>query len=129
MRIVRNIVFVIALLMIGYDAIVQYYSSQRRAILQENSKIMRSVEFECPERMQAKIELWGKMGYSRTCVNLRHGKWEAWEAGFKQIDGYYDHGKAHGTWVFYNSDGSVSKEIEYNQGVEIARSSTVKEGD
>ncbi len=129
MSIVRNIVFIIALLIIGYDAIVRYYSSQRSASVRETWESMKSSELECPEGMEVRTERWAQAGYSRTCVNLRHGKWEAWELGFKRIDGYYDHGKEHGTWVFYKSDGSVSKEIEYNQGFEIARSSTVNEGD
>ncbi len=112
MSIVRNVVFIIALLIIGYDAIKQYYLSQRNASVRETRESMRSSEFECPEGMEVRTEGWWKMGYSRFCVNLKHGKWEAWELGYKHIDGYYDHGKRHGTWVYYNSDGSVSKEIE-----------------
>lgn len=129
MNVVRNIVLIIAVLIIGYYAVVSYLLSQGSASLQETWKKMKSRKLQCPARMEVRTERWAQVGYSRTCVNLRHGTWEAWEEGSKRIDGYYEHGQKHGTWVFYNSDGSVSKEIEYNQGTEVPSSSVVKESE
>jgi len=81
---------------------------------------MKSADFECPVGMEARTDRWSRLGYSRTCVNPRHGRWEAWSDGYKHIDGYYEHGKKHGRWIFYNPDGSVSKEVEYDRDAEVS---------
>lgn len=77
-------------------------------------------EFTCPEGTELKIERWSKLGYSRICTPLKHGKWEAWSEGYKNIDGNFINGEEDGIWVWYNKDGSVYKKIEYNQGKEIS---------
>lgn len=79
---------------------------------------MKGDIFECPPGLEEKTERWSKLGYSRSCVKPKHGKWEAWSEGYKHIDGFYHNGKKHGNWVFYNSDGSVSQEITYKDGKE-----------
>ncbi len=80
---------------------------------------MKDGVFECPPGLEEKTERWSKLGYSRSCVKPKHGKWEAWSEGYKHIDGFYNNGKKDGNWVFYNSDGTVSKEIEYKDGKEV----------
>jgi antitoxin component YwqK of YwqJK toxin-antitoxin module len=89
------------------------------AISNKTWKVMESNKFECPTGMEVKMEGWSKVGYSRTCISLRNGKWEAWDDGYKHIDGYYEQGKKQGKWVYYKPDGTVSKEVEYNQDVEV----------
>ncbi len=88
---------------------------------------MRTSEFACPEGTEEKLEFWGQSGNSRSCVSPIHGKWEAWSDGYKNVDGFYEKGQKHGTWFFYNPDGTVYLEIEYDMGVEV--SSTKKSGD
>jgi len=81
---------------------------------------MKSSEFICPEGTEEKLEFWGQGGNSRSCVNPKHGKWEACNNGYKNIDGYYEDGKKHGIWYFYNPDGTVKFKIEYDMGVEVS---------
>lgn len=68
---------------------------------------MKNDEFKCPPGLNEKTEGWSKLGYSRSCVKPKDGKWEAWSEGHKNIDGLYLNGEEHGIWVFYNSDGSI----------------------
>ena len=91
-------------------------------------EVMKKGGFDCPDGMEEKTERWSKLGYSRSCVRPKHGKWEAWSDGYKNIDGFYNHGKKHGIWVFYKSDGSISKKVEYRNDKEISTSATAKDG-
>lgn len=53
---------------------------------------MDTIEFPCPEGTEERRERWSKLGYSKKCVPFVHGKWEAWSDGYKNIEGYYEHG-------------------------------------
>ena len=79
---------------------------------------MNKVDFKCPIDEEVKIKAWGKTGKSRSCSNL-NGKWEAWENGYKKIDGFYQSGLKNGVWKYYLEDGKVVKTIEYNLGINI----------
>ena len=83
-------------------------------------EVMESNEFSCPEGTEEKRERWSKRGYSRSCSPPLNGKWEAWDEGFKHIDGYYDHGVKDGKWVWYQKDGTVYRIIKYNKGIETS---------
>ena len=120
MKIIRNIVFVLALFAVGFFVFVNYITQQSKERANKNSEAMRISEFVCPEGTEEKWEYWSEGGNSRSCVPPKHGKWEAWNNGYKNIDGYYEDGKEHGTWFFYNPDGSVKFQIEYDMGVEIS---------
>jgi hypothetical protein len=82
---------------------------------------MQASPFPCPDGLEVKIEGWGENGFSRSCETKKEGKWEAWEAGAKVIDGEYRNGKRHGRWLWYRHDGSVSRTIVYDEGVEVER--------
>ena len=116
---VRNVLLLLAIIVIGYFVGVSYISHLMSSSSQETWEAMQSTDFECPAGTEARTDGWGKLGYSRTCVNLTNGKWEAWEDGYKNIDGYYEQGKKHGVWIFYQTDSSMSKKIQYSHGVEL----------
>ena len=120
MKIFRTTVFVLALISIGFFVFVNYVTQQSKERATKNYEAMKSSEFLCPEGMEEKLELWGQGGNSRSCVSPKHGKWEAWSEGYKNIDGYYENGKKHGVWLFYNPDGTVKLEIEYDRGIEVS---------
>jgi len=119
-RIAKIFLIIIAVVVIGYFPFMSYISSQMSNSSIKTWEAMNEVEFNCPPGLKEKTERWSKLGYSRSCVKPIDGKWEAWSEGYKHIDGFYMSGKKHGTWVFYNPNGSISKEIEYNLGKEVA---------
>lgn len=98
---------------------MSYISSQMSNSSVSTWEAMKGGIFECPPDLEEKTERWSKLGYSRSCVKTKHGKWEAWSEGYKNIDGFYHNGKGHGNWVYYNPDGSVSKEITYKEGKDV----------
>ncbi len=126
-NIARTFLVLMAAALIGYFAFMSYVSSEMRASSNKTWDAMKASRFECPDGMVVRTEGWSKLGVSRTCSNPRHGKWEAWSDGYKNIAGFYEYGKKHGVWIFYNRDGSISKKIEYKQDVEVATTATTKE--
>lgn len=53
--------------------------------------------------------------------DLRNGKATVWrDNGFVYYEGYYSMGKLHGTWTFYDIDGSRNKQVlfEHDQKIE-----------
>lgn len=126
-NIARAFLVLMVVAVVGYFAFMSYVSSQMRDSSNETWEAMKASKFECPPGMEVRTEGWSKLGVSRTCSSPRHGKWEAWSDGYKNVDGFYEHGKKHGVWVFYNPDGSVSKKIEYEQDFEVAAAATADE--
>ena len=47
---------------------------------------------------------------------MKHGKFQGWEDGYKQLEGYFDNGKQQGEWSWYDRDGNVIKSIVYEDG-------------
>jgi hypothetical protein len=105
---------------IGYFAFMSYVSSQMSDIRQTTWEAMKISELQCPEGTELKTDGWSKSGYSRTCVNLKHGKWEAWDQGYKNIDGNYNRGKKDGKWIWYHPNGKKYRVIEYDNGIELS---------
>jgi len=89
---------------------------QTNANFEETKKAMNESSFSCPAGTEVKIERWEKIGFSRTCVNMNHSKWEAWKDGYRKISGYYEKGKKHGLWEYYSSDGLISNKLNYING-------------
>lgn len=83
-------------------------------------QVIQANRFSCPEGITEKIEKWGQNGYARSCVGLQHGKWEAWEKAYKNIEGEYTNGKKNGKWIWYHPSGKVYREVYYEQGVEVS---------
>lgn len=77
-----------------------------------------SSEFNCPSGFKEKIERVESSVYSKICVNIAQGKREVWKDGYKHIDSFYENGKKHGMWKYYDSKGGVTKEIKYEHGVQ-----------
>jgi len=127
MKIAKIFLSIVALIVIGYFIFMSYISTQMSASSMETWEAMKKSTFECADGLKEKKEGWSKLGYSRSCVKPKHGKWEAWSEGYKHIDGYYFNGKEHGVWFFYNPDGSISQKIEYNLGKEVNQNSLAKE--
>ena len=126
MKIAKIFLTSVVLILIVYFSFMSYVSSQMSASSINTWEAMKSSSFVCPEGLKEKTEDWSKLGTSRSCVKPKHGKWEAWDEGYKHIDGYYNNEKEHGVWVFYNSDGSIYKKIEYNQGKEVNKNTSIK---
>ena len=120
MKIFRAVVFVLALISIGFFVFVNYVTQQSKERASKNTEAMKNSEFVCPEGTEEKWEYWSEGGNSRSCVSPKHGKWEAWNNGYKHIDGYHEYGKKHGKWLFYKSNGAVKFEIEYDRGIEVS---------
>jgi len=120
MKVARIILIIIAVGVVGYFSFMSYVSFQMSNSSISTWEAMKGKVFDCPPGLEEKTERWSKLGYSRSCVKPKHGKWEAWSEGYKHIDGFYLNGKKHGIWVFYKPDGSVSKEIEYKNGKEVS---------
>jgi len=120
MKIAKLFLYVLVGGLVVYVLATFYFSYRMAESHKRTWESMKSEPFPCPEGTEEKTEGWSKLGVSRTCSEARHGKWEAWSEGYKQIDGYYDHGKKNGKWVWYRSDGSISKSVEYNQGDEVS---------
>ena len=70
---------------------------------------------------------WGINGQERYCEPLKNGPWEAWEGGYKAIQGGYRNGKEHGTWTWYHKDGRTYRIIEYDNGIEVSNRIVEKE--
>jgi hypothetical protein len=119
MKIAAIFATVIAAVLASYLGFVSLISYQMNASSSETWAAMQSATFECPAGQEVRLEGWGKLGNSRACSNQRNGKWEAWENGYKHIDGFYKDGIEHGVWTFYREDGTVQKTIEYNLGQEV----------
>ena len=110
----------VAVAIIGYFSFMTYVSSQMSDVRQDTWAAMKDSEMKCPDGTELKTDGWSKLGYSRTCINLKHGKWEAWDQGYKNIDGNYDRGKKHGRWIWYHSNGKVYRVIEYDNDTELS---------
>lgn len=92
-------------------------------LLYSNAEItqhaMEKSEFLCADGTEVVTRRWSKAGYERYCGSKKHGRWEAWSDGYKKINGEYIRGEKHGVWYWYNKDGSVSKTVSYDNGIEI----------
>ena len=117
----RIILGLLVLTVVGYFGFMSYISSKVSETRKKTWDAMSKNEFVCPDGTELRKDGWSKLGYSRTCVSLKHGKWEAWDNGYKNIDGYYNDGKKHGEWIWYRADGSVSTRITYMNGKEIVK--------
>ena len=106
----------IAVLFIG---IPYFMSWQLSSSHKETWNAMNKMEFTCPQGTEVTNRGWSKAGYMRYCEPEKSGPWEAWSEGYMHISGEYNKGKKHGTWHWYNRDGSVQNTITYENGVEV----------
>jgi hypothetical protein len=115
-----RIVLIISLTINAYFGIMWFISSQFSESSIKTWNAMTASPFSCPEGKEVHIEGWSKLGRSRSCKPLEDGKWEAWEAGHKAIDGEYRKGKKDGKWTWYHADGAVFRVIVYKNDVELS---------
>ena len=60
---------------------------------------------------------WSQATYKN---DIKEGKAVVWrESGNKNYEGAYATGKPHGTWIFYDIDGSRLKEVLFEYGQKI----------
>lgn len=124
MNAARNTILVLAIFGLAYFGVTSFFSYRMGERSKETWAAMMSEDMPCSPGTELRTEPWGFQGYTRTCVSLKDGKWEAWADGYRHIEGGFKNGKEHGIWAFYRADGSVSKTIEYRDGQEISRSET-----
>ena len=101
----------IAVLFLGLPYLMSWQLSSSH---NDTWEAMTQKKLPCPQGTEETNRGWSKAGYMRYCEPYKHGPWEAWSGGYLQIKGEYKHGKEHGTWEWYNPDGSVQKTITYN---------------
>jgi hypothetical protein len=105
-----------------YLAVSWLFGSRMAASSKASWTAMQAAPFVCSVGAELRTDGWGKSGYSRSCALPKEGEWEAWEDGYKHISGTYRAGKEHGRWTYYNRDGSVSRIVEYSEGLEVPSS-------
>lgn len=110
---------------IGFFSYFSFVTTRMKEHLTETRTRMNESVFECPPGREEKKERWSKLGYSRSCVEPKDGKWEAWSEGYKMIEGSYSNGKKSGRWIHYRADGSISNTVYYRDGVEISNARAI----
>lgn len=89
---------------------------------EKNSSItytaMQEVAFDCPAVASFGVENWGNDGYARYCQEggIKHGAWEAWQDGFRNIEGGFVNGEEDGEWSVFDSGGKLLRTVMYHQG-------------
>jgi hypothetical protein len=84
-------------------------------------RMITGIQFQCPDGTTDTIDRWGKAGYMRFCQRgeVKDGPWTAWETQYKNVEGEYKYGRKHGSWIWWNKNGSKHRVIEYREGAEI----------
>ncbi len=119
MTVLEQVLSTALIITAAYVGINLYISSELTTDAKSTWAAMSESKFSCPKGTEPSLDGWSKTGYSRTCINLKHGKWEAWDQGYKHIEGFYEHGNKHGTWSFFKEDGSIYQTVEYKNGQEV----------
>jgi hypothetical protein len=84
----------------------------------ERGDSVKEVEPVCGGGSVPVVEKWGKTGHARGCSKgpNREGRWVFWEAGYTNLEGFYEDGRKHGSWTVYNGDGTVFAVILFDNG-------------
>lgn len=107
---------------LAYFVLMAFISWQLGEDAKATWSAMMASELECPEGTAVTHRGWSKNGRMRYCEPVRNGPWEAWANGHRQIKGEYLAGQEHGTWYWFNPDGSVQQTIQYNAGKVVSQS-------
>ena len=111
------------LFFVGFNLIL---SGQFSAGASDTWKAMESRSFSCPPGTEVTTRGWSKNGYMRYCEATRNGQWEAWSEGYLHVQGQYASGKEHGTWRWFNRDGSLAKTIVFDKGTKVSEQTAEK---
>jgi len=117
----KYIAYMVGALSFAYLLIMGSFSSYLTMSAKETWEAMKDSPFSCPPGTEVTYRAWSENGRQRYCEKAKDGPWEAWMSGYKWVQGYYKSGKEHGEWVWFNEDGTVSKTISYENGVELGR--------
>lgn len=116
----KKVILLFSFLFIAIFIINIWLASSRSDKSNQTYQAIKNSSFECPEGLTEKIERWGENGYSRSCADSQNSKWEAWERGYKNIDGEYVNGRKNGKWIWFHPSGKIYREIYYDQGTEVS---------
>lgn len=115
-RISRIILWALGSFALLFFALPYLMSWQLSSSHDKTWEAMRELEMICPPNTEVTTRGWSKAGYMRYCEPKKNGPWEAWSEGYRQIQGAYRNGQKHGTWQWFNRDGSIQSTIEYRNG-------------
>lgn len=84
---------------------------------------MNAEGFRCPGQSAVNVENWGNDGYARFCTvdGLKQGDWEAWQDGFRNIEGRFAAGEEEGDWKVLDAEGRLLRTVTYHQGKVVQR--------
>lgn len=121
LRVIWGLVLALVLLVIVTYVVTSLGYRSVRAELRKTRAALDRSEFSCPENAEPRVERWGEIGWSRYCVlnGQEHGPWQAWEKEKVAIVGAFAEGERHGTWKWFNVDGTVHRETTYKHGEEL----------
>jgi len=105
------------LLFFGLSLLMSWQLSES---VSDTWKTMEGTSFVRPPDSEVTTRGWSKAGYMRYCEPKKNGQWEAWSEGYRHIQGEYKNGKEHGTWQWFNPDGTIYRTIVYDGGKVIS---------
>jgi hypothetical protein len=108
---------VLVVLYVGISVLIPWLYSRNQT---ETWASMERSTFECPAGTDVTTRGWSEAGYLRYCEPKKNGPWEAWSSGYRQVQGEYRNGKEHGTWRWFNRDGSIQSTIVYDNGSKVS---------
>jgi hypothetical protein len=100
-------------LFLGCSFLISWQLSQS---MSDTWKAMEVHTFSCPLGSSVTTRGWSKAGYMRYCEPNKDGPWEAWSEGYRHIQGEYKSRREHGTWYWFNQDGTIQKTVVYDAG-------------
>lgn len=113
----------LVVLYIGISLLVSWQYSRSHS---ETWAAMERSTLECSPGTEVTTRGWSEAGYLRYCEPKKNGPWEAWSNGYRQVQGEYRDGKEHGTWRWFNRDGSIQSTVVYNNGSKVSEQGAAK---
>jgi hypothetical protein len=109
-----------------YIGIMYLVSWQYSRSHSETWAAMERSTLECSPGTEVTTRGWSEAGYLRYCEPKKNGPWEAWSNGYRQVQGEYRDGKEHGTWRWFNRDGSIQSTVVYDNGSKVSEQGAAK---
>lgn len=111
----------VAVLIVLYFVITFLVSWQYSRSQSDTWVAMEKNALACSPETEATTRGCSEAGYLRYCEPKKNGPWEAWANGYRQVQGEYRDGKEHGTWRWFNRDGSIQTTVVYDNGKKLSK--------
>ena len=112
----KTILWLLGAGIVFYFGLLFLVSRQLSQSMSDTWNAMETSTFPCPPGTEVTTRGWSEAGYMRYCEPKKDGPWEAWSEGYRHIQGEYKNGKEHGTWRWFNQDGTIQKTVIYDGG-------------